>query len=404
VNKATVNLAVPTLSIDTNAKTANWNAVANATNGYTIQIDTNEHTVASGTSYDLSSLGVGDHSISVKANGLNNTTHIYNASAYCAAVTYTVSAPSSSAKAITAFSFASPQANGIIDETAKTIRIYVPSGTDVISLTPTVTHTGASYSPTGAQDFTNGIIYTVTAQDGSQQEYIVYLFGIGSGELMYGYSYTNDPDNNETFDLVNFIGGIATMDQNDKMITFSGGAGYSYAIIAVASSLGGLSSIRDGINNQLLGVTYFQGPLFNYNGIEYIPYYEEKSPNVGYGGVNNTVKLFANTTTSGIIYYGYLFAQMSAGDEMITASIADGRFKSLFIEKANRSLFFTDEIGPRYIWIPTSLGQLSSITDALNTPQNPETGTIQYNGIDYYTYHIGTAESADNNLEIKILW
>jgi len=85
---------VPTgLLTNTGTKTASWTGVTNANtaNGYTIKINTNEYTVASGTSYDLSGLAVGDYSISVKANGWNNATHIYNESAYCTAVTYAVS-------------------------------------------------------------------------------------------------------------------------------------------------------------------------------------------------------------------------------------------------------------------------------------------------------------------------
>ncbi|NLO71347.1 MAG: hypothetical protein GX102_10515 [Porphyromonadaceae bacterium] len=51
-----------------------------------------------------------------------------------------------------------------IDETAKTITTILPYGTDVTALTPTVTigGTATSYSPTGAQDFTNPVVYTAT--------------------------------------------------------------------------------------------------------------------------------------------------------------------------------------------------------------------------------------------------
>jgi len=52
----------------------------------------------------------------------------------------------------------------------------VPSGTDVTKLTPTISiPAAATISPKSgvAENFTNPVAYTVTAQDGSAQNYIV---------------------------------------------------------------------------------------------------------------------------------------------------------------------------------------------------------------------------------------
>lgn len=78
------------------------------------------------------------------------------------------------AKAITAFDF--PQGQGVIDETNHAISVSVPSGIDVTNLAPAMTiSTGASVSPASgvAQDFTNPVIYTVTAVNGTTQKYTV---------------------------------------------------------------------------------------------------------------------------------------------------------------------------------------------------------------------------------------
>jgi len=89
-------------------------------------------------------------------------------------VTVTAGPARSSAKAITAFSFANPDATGTIDEAEKTISVDVPYGTDVTSLTPSLTISPkASYTPDGPQDFTNPVTYTVTAENGSTQDYVV---------------------------------------------------------------------------------------------------------------------------------------------------------------------------------------------------------------------------------------
>ncbi|OAS13251.1 DUF5018 domain-containing protein, partial [Paenibacillus oryzisoli] len=89
--------------------------------------------------------------------------------------TVTVTVAANPAKAITAFSFASPSATGTVNETNKTIAVTVPHGTNVTALVPTIAHSGASISPTSgtAQNFTSQVTYTVTAADGSTQVYTV---------------------------------------------------------------------------------------------------------------------------------------------------------------------------------------------------------------------------------------
>ena len=88
-------------------------------------------------------------------------------------------APRSSAKTTTAFSVAGT--TGSIDETAKTITVTMPYGTDVSSQVATFTTTGKDVkvgaavqtSGTTANDFTSPLAYTVTAADNSTATYIV---------------------------------------------------------------------------------------------------------------------------------------------------------------------------------------------------------------------------------------
>ncbi len=82
------------------------------------------------------------------------------------------------AKAITSFKFESlsPEVVGIINEINHTILLTVPYGTNVTILVPTITVSpNATSSPASgvAQDFTNPVTYTVTAEDGTTQNYIV---------------------------------------------------------------------------------------------------------------------------------------------------------------------------------------------------------------------------------------
>ncbi|HEY4175797.1 MAG TPA: DUF5018 domain-containing protein [Kofleriaceae bacterium] len=85
--------------------------------------------------------------------------------------TVTVATAPSSSKDITAFTILG--IDGVIG--TNTITLTVPFGTDRTSLTPTITHTGASILPNSgvAQNFTSNVVYTVTAADNSTKAYTV---------------------------------------------------------------------------------------------------------------------------------------------------------------------------------------------------------------------------------------
>ena len=87
--------------------------------------------------------------------------------------TVTVTVAASSAKEITSFGFTTPSATGVINEETHTVAVNVPYGTNVNNLVPTIVITGASISPASgvAQNFTNPVVYTVTAEDASTQNY-----------------------------------------------------------------------------------------------------------------------------------------------------------------------------------------------------------------------------------------
>ncbi|MDO8649926.1 MAG: hypothetical protein Q7K33_01280, partial [Candidatus Berkelbacteria bacterium] len=94
---------------------------------------------------------------------------------YGAIASFTTSVCPSSTKAITAFNFSSPAVIGVVNEGAHTISLTVPFGTSLTSLTPTITITGVSVSPTSgtARNFTSPATYTVTAANATTQAYVV---------------------------------------------------------------------------------------------------------------------------------------------------------------------------------------------------------------------------------------
>ena len=129
---------------------------------------TAHHAKARVTVTQATGLAAPDNTATVLVKAENGSTQTYT-------VNFTVAL--NFAKAITDFRFAGLDSVvvGTISEEAKTIALTVPYGTDATSLIPTITHTGVSISPASGveQDFSNSVIYTVTAADGSTAEYTV---------------------------------------------------------------------------------------------------------------------------------------------------------------------------------------------------------------------------------------
>ncbi|TAE31745.1 MAG: DUF5018 domain-containing protein [Cytophagales bacterium] len=87
-------------------------------------------------------------------------------------------APKSSQKQLLSFSFdeLNPVVKATINQTTFEITAEIPATANLKALKPNITLSDkASVSPTSgaAQDFTNAVKYTVTAEDGSKQEYAV---------------------------------------------------------------------------------------------------------------------------------------------------------------------------------------------------------------------------------------
>lgn len=93
------------------------------------------------------------------------------------------------AKAITSFSIVNPAVVGTINESAKTITLTVPSGTNLGALVPTFTTTGTSVtvgstvqaSGTTSNNFASPVIYTVKAADNTTTQYTVTVTVAGVG-------------------------------------------------------------------------------------------------------------------------------------------------------------------------------------------------------------------------------
>ena len=119
--------------------------------------------------------------------------------------TVTVKAALNPAKAITAYSFVGYPANtGVINESAKTIAVTVPIGTNLTPLVATFTTTGLNVavgaavqtSTSTANNFSAPVVYTVTAADATTVNYTVTVTAaLNPAKALTAYSFVGYPAN-----------------------------------------------------------------------------------------------------------------------------------------------------------------------------------------------------------------
>ncbi len=87
--------------------------------------------------------------------------------------------------------------------------ITLPAGTDITALLPEIFYIGQSLSPSTTQDFSTPIIYTVTAENGDTQEYIVTVeLELGNEPTAENFDVTVEENStNNTIDVTSYING-----------------------------------------------------------------------------------------------------------------------------------------------------------------------------------------------------
>ena len=169
-----------------------------------------------------------------------------------ATYTVTVTVAAADAKAATAFSFAGlTGAAGTIDETAKTIEVTVPSGTDVTALVATFATTGSTVkvgttvqeSGVTPNDFTSPVAFAVTDADGNTATYTVTVtVASATAKEITAYSFAG------------FVGAAGTIDETAKTIAVSLPSGTNVtALVATFTTTG--TGVKVGTTAQTSAVT-----------------------------------------------------------------------------------------------------------------------------------------------------
>jgi hypothetical protein len=111
-------------------------------------------------------------------------------------VKVTVATSQSSDAFISGFVIPHSIGEAMIDSTGFTVKVDMPYGTDVTKLAPQITVSpGATISPLSGDtvDFTNPVVYTVTAQDGSTQDWTVTVIAETAKTVsIHDIQYTTD--------------------------------------------------------------------------------------------------------------------------------------------------------------------------------------------------------------------
>lgn len=276
--------------------------------------------------------------------GVGSTIQISGATAndFTNPVIYTVTAADSStqyytvtvtvAKISSSKMFRSFSLNGVagtINETYKTIAVTLPFGTNVTALVAAFTTTGVSVkvgssvqiSGTTANDFTNPVVYTVTAQDASTQGYTVTvtlapptysISGKVSGDIVSGVTITLS-GNGSSF---------TTTDSNGNY-SFSGANNGNYTITPSMTGYAfNPTSINATVNNANLTGQNFTSvstavPTYTISG---------KVSGAVVSGVTITLTGTGSSSTTTDSGGNYSFDNAENGSYMLTASLSGCAF------------------------------------------------------------------------------
>lgn len=161
---------------------------------------------------------------------------------------YTITAINSVSE-ITGFSVPGQTGASVIDTTGHTITFYMPGGSNVTKLVPTLTIDGAGISPTSgaSRNFTSPVSYTVTAADGSSSVWTVTCIVNGA---------PNTGNDITSFSLPG-QSGAPTIDSANKVITVT------FTASADLSALPASFTLSDGAAAAVNGVGQTSGTTKN---------------------------------------------------------------------------------------------------------------------------------------------
>jgi hypothetical protein len=165
----------------------------------------------------------------------------------------------SSDKAITSYSFVLPAVTGVVNESAKTIAVTVPVGTNLTALVATFSTTGTGVkvgttvqtSTATSNNFTNPVAYIVTAADASTATYTVTVtIASSSAKAITAYSFAS------------YTGAVGTINETAKTIAVTVPFGTPLtALVATFTTTGAAVNVGTTVQTSLSTPNNFASPV-----------------------------------------------------------------------------------------------------------------------------------------------
>lgn len=221
-------------------------------------------------------------------------------------------------KAISAFSFATPQATGTVDAVNNAVAITVPYATNVTALVATFTLSSNAtaavqgipqVSGTTANDFTAPLTYVVTAQDGTTQNWtvtvtiapdapVVTAVSPGTGPVVGGISVYVDGTNLSGATSVTFGGTAGTITHNTSTrITVTAPTGYGTKNVTVTTD-GGSGTLSNAFTYSpptITSIAPSSGPVAGAMSVQVNGTNLTYATGVTFGGVAGTITSVTDT-------------------------------------------------------------------------------------------------------------
>lgn len=247
-----------------------------------------------------------------------------------------------------------------VDESAKTITAIMPEGTDVNGLIPSIeVSSGATISPTTAQNFNNPITYTVTGSDGSTATYTATVTAALSQRDILQIILDENPGNGLGWDLpntanLNSLSGVAT-DINGNIIELDM---VLKDLIHLPAEIGQLTALRElrVSGNDFNALPPEIGQLTNLRILEATALFMTSLPSeIGQLTSLENLELAANSLTTLPQSIGNL-------SNLMTLSVFENRLTSIPSEIGQLSQVFQLELDDNELSsIPAEIGQLANL-------------------------------------------
>ncbi len=338
-------------------------------------------------------------------------------------VTVTVSSAASTATEITSFTIPGAIGEIRIASGPDSVTVVMPYGTDLAALTPTIeVSAGAAINPLSGvvQDFTNPVVYTVTAQDGTTTKdwTVTVVWEVVTSEDIYSIQYTTDPSGDSPLkdQKVKVSGVITALNIFQSQLK-------GYYIQDADSAWSGVyvyDQDRDLTDNPQLGdsvtVVGIVEEYYNLTEIGFVQYYKHEKTGVAIPGPVEVATGNANQEKWESVFMRFVGAEVIANDlGFDEVEVNDGSGASRIDDRLYNYTASTDFVVGNiyhivgvmyysygnYKLLPRSVNDISDVTNILVVGSEPDFRVYPNPSEGQFSIEI-SSDLEGNNLDLRI--